>query len=196
MSLSCVISASFKFLDQIAWLKARLEKMDVEVLAPSSTTIKAQKDGFVILEADQDETPPGELEAAFLVTITEADFHYVFLPDRRCGMSVAAEAAWAWHHLVPTIWSCLPRNVTYAPEVPKELIESFTDPRWLPDGVLWPCELLVRIRKGMVNQKRFQKARDKKLTFFKHFGFGWKPWVIVTGEGENEKVFRPKNLER
>lgn len=181
-------------MDQIAELKQKLCEVGVNVLAPD-TNIREYKNGFAILEKDPHENP-GELEAAFMIKITEADFHYVFLPDHRCGRSVAVEAAWAWHHFVPTIWSCLPRNATYSPEVDKELVKAFTDPRWLPDGVLSPSELLKRIGNGMVNQKRFRRARRKKLTYFQHFGFGWKPLEIVSGEGKNEKVFRPKNLER
>lgn len=190
MNLSCVISCSFKFLDQIAWLKERLEKMGVEVLAPKSTTIKTQRDGFAVLEKDPDETPPGELEAAFMVKITEADFHYVFLPDYRCGFSVAGEVRWAYKNFVPSIWSCWPEEVSYVSEADEE---DFTDPYFLPSGVLWPCELLVRIRKGMINKKSLRRQRINKLEFFQLFGRGWKPFVLVSGEGENEKIFRPKN---
>lgn len=74
-----------------------------------------------------------------------------------------------------------------------ELIKLFTRSSWLPDGVLSSEELIERIGNGMVSQESFEKVRKNKLAFFQFFNRGWKPFVLVSGKGENERIFKPES---
>ena len=175
MRISCVISCSFRFLNELTELIDNLRSVNVEVLAPRSTTIRKQRGDFGILESDKKEEP-GELQKDFMYKIQGADFHYAFLPDKRFGASVAAETCWAFHHDIPSIWSCIPQR--FSESVEPEFIQLLTEIRYF-DGILSPEELVQRIQTELITKALLVERKAIKKEYFKLLGIQKPPLEII-----------------
>ncbi len=170
MDLSCVISCSFRHLEEIISLRVALIEVGVEVLAPKGSVVRGTAgvnggvERFQLLDEDKT-NDPAMLMPAFMANILEADFHYAYFPNGRCGLSVAAEICWAMYHGIPSIWSARPR--TFSAEVYPDFVRTLID--FEPDGMLQPADLVERIKTGRITEALIREKKRRLQGFLSLF---------------------------
>lgn len=192
--ITCVISCSFRYLDQIRDLKSKLEAIGVKVLAPIDTEVEKSVDGFAILKADKTDDP-AELEMAFMNAIGEADFLYILIPedpkneekDGVVGASVAAEIASASCRGIPVIISR--RWKGFSDQVEEEFKDEFDNSPFYYNfsGGLSPEQLVERIQQGELTKKSLNEAKKRKLDYFELFGIDPSALKFVKKQKESKK---------
>ena len=192
--ITCVISCSFRYLDQIRDLKNKLEAIGVKVLAPIDTEVEKSVDGFAILKADKTDDP-AKLEMAFMEAIEKADFLYILIPedpkneekDGIVGASVAAEIASASCRGIPVIISRYWKG--FSDEVENGLKDEFDNSPFYFNfsGGLSPEQLVERIQQGEINKKLLNEAKKRKIDYFELFGIDPSALKFVKEQKENKE---------
>lgn len=153
----------------------RFTKLGVEVLSPSSFSVKREVRGFVILRGDTG--TPREVEREHLAAIRNSDFLYIVNPDREIGVSTCLEIGFAVAHDIPVFCLRAPaeyvlrlftRNAPTPAVVVKILRRQVLPP--IPTGASL-TELQSFLRQ-MVRVRGFENesVRDKLLLMLEEFG--------------------------
>ena len=129
-NFQCVLHGSFrKHFDEINRILELFTRAGINVLAPRLSKIKSEKDGFVILDSDQEEDPR-MIEIKYLQNLkrlSENGFSYFVNPDGYIGKSASYEL-----------------GIAQISNTPCYFFEKPSDhPVYLHGNSIWPPEKLV-----------------------------------------------------